>query len=99
MKDTFGEAVIGANVTEVGTSNGTITDIDGNFSLNVSSKGQLRVSFIGYQSQTLDIAGQKTLNITLKENWKYYVTEEKNKERKRFISVVTIFLLVMTMQF
>ena len=68
VKDTFGEAVIGANVTEVGTSNGTITDIDGNFSLNVSSKGQLRVSFIGYQSQTLDIAGQKTLNITLKED-------------------------------
>lgn len=68
VKDSFGEAVIGANVTEVGTSNGTITDIDGNFSLNVSSKGQLRVSFIGYQSQTLDIAGQKTLNITLKED-------------------------------
>ena len=68
VKDSFGEAVIGANVTEVGTSNGTITDIDGNFSLNVSSKGQLRVSFIGYQSQTLDIAGQKNLNITLKED-------------------------------
>lgn len=68
VKDALGEAVIGANVTEVGTSNGTITDIDGNFSLNVSLKGQLRISFIGYQTQIVDIAGQKSLNILLKED-------------------------------
>lgn len=59
VKDVLGEAVIGANVTEVGTTNGTITDINGDFSLNVSPKGKLRISFIGYQVQTVDVAGRK----------------------------------------
>lgn len=68
VKDVLGEAVIGANVTEVGTTNGTITDINGDFSLNVSPKGKLRISFIGYQVQTVDVAGRKSLEIVLKED-------------------------------
>lgn len=68
VKDVLGEAVIGANVTEVGTTNGTITDINGDFSLNISPKGKLRISFIGYQVQTVDVAGRKSLEIVLKED-------------------------------
>ena len=68
VKDVLGGAVIGANVTEVGTTNGTITDINGDFSLNVSPKGKLRISFIGYQVQTVDVAGRKSLEIVLKED-------------------------------
>ena len=68
VKDVLGEAVIGANVTEVGTTNGTITDINGDFSLNVSPKEKLRISFIGYQVQTVDVAGRKSLEIVLKED-------------------------------
>ena len=68
VKDVLGEAVIGANVTEVGTTNGTITDINGDFSLNVSPKGKLRISFIGYQVQTVDVAGRKSLEIATCSN-------------------------------
>lgn len=48
VKDQTGEAVIGATVMQKGTSNGTITDIDGNFSLSVPSNATLSVSYIGF---------------------------------------------------
>lgn len=66
--DPTGEPVIGASVLEVGTSNGTITDIDGNFTLNASSKGRLRISFIGYQQQEIAIDGKRQFSITMKED-------------------------------
>ena len=47
VKDTSGEAIIGASVLEKGTTNGTITDFDGNFALNVSKNVVLVVSFVG----------------------------------------------------
>lgn len=68
VKDINGEGIPGANVTEAGTTNGTITDIDGNFSLNAFPKGQLKISFIGYSTQVIEIAGLKTLSIILKED-------------------------------
>lgn len=68
--DNFGEPVIGANVMEKGTSNGTITDIDGNFSLNVSSNGVLVVSFIGYLTQEIPVGNTNSFNIQLKEDAK-----------------------------
>ncbi|MBP5477033.1 MAG: carboxypeptidase-like regulatory domain-containing protein [Paludibacteraceae bacterium] len=48
-----GEPIIGATVLEAGTSNGTITDFDGNFVLNVAEGASLQFSYIGFQTQTL----------------------------------------------
>lgn len=66
--DAAGEPVIGASVVEESTTNGTITDIDGNFSLKVSPKSMLTVSFIGYATQTVPVNGKTSLTITLKED-------------------------------
>lgn len=66
--DATGEPIIGANVMVKGTTNGTITDIDGNFSLS-NVKGTLVVSFIGYKSQEVVVKGTETsLKIVLKED-------------------------------
>ena len=66
--DAAGETVIGANVLEKGTTNGVITDIDGNFVLNVSSGATLEISYIGYVTQTIKITNQTSLHIVLKED-------------------------------
>lgn len=67
--DQNGEAVIGANVIQKGTTNGTITDIDGKFTLEVPAKAVLTVSFIGYQSQDVALKGNETqLTVTLKDD-------------------------------
>ena len=68
--DSNGEAVIGANVIVKGTTNGTVTDIDGNFSIEVDSKSVLNVSYIGYLSKELVVGNQKILNIVLLEDTK-----------------------------
>lgn len=61
--------VIGASIVEKGnTGNGTITDIDGNFSLNVSSNSTLIVSFVGYKAQEIPVAGKTFFTIDLKED-------------------------------
>lgn len=65
--DSNGIPVIGASVLVKGTSNGTITDIDGNFILQNAS-GTLQVSYIGYKTQEIVIKGQKNLEIVLKED-------------------------------
>lgn len=66
--DSNGEPVIGANVMVKGTNNGTITDIDGKFTLN-NANGVLVVSFIGYKTQEIQINGnEKNLNIVLRED-------------------------------
>ena len=70
VKDNFGEPVIGANVTEKGTTNGMITDLDGNFSLTVQKNATLVISHIGYVTQEIAIKGNTNLNITLKEDSK-----------------------------
>ncbi len=66
--DATGEPVIGASVVEGSTTNGTITDMDGNFSLKVSPKSTLTVSFIGYATQTVPVNGKTSLTITLRED-------------------------------
>jgi len=70
VKDGTGEAIIGASVMEVGASatNGTITDFDGNFSLNVSANSKLRISYIGYQTQEIAISGKTQFDVTLRED-------------------------------
>jgi len=60
--------VIGANVLEKGTTNGVITDIDGNFTLNVQPGATIVVSFIGYQPQEIVVGSQTNFNIQLKED-------------------------------
>lgn len=67
--DELNEPVPGANVVVVGTTNGTTTDIDGNFSLSVSeSDKQLEISFIGMQKEIIDITFGKPIHVILKEN-------------------------------
>ena len=68
VKDAAGEPVIGASVVVKGTTNGTITDFDGNFELSGVSKGAtLEISFVGYATQEMTFNGQ-TINVVLKEN-------------------------------
>lgn len=68
VKDTMGEPVIGASVVVKGTTNGTITDIDGNFSISGVKKGAtIEVSFVGYVTQNLTWNGQ-ALTVTLKDD-------------------------------
>ena len=63
VKDNLGESVIGANVTEKGTTNGMITDLDGNFSLTVQKNATLVISYIGYVTKRL--LSKETLISTL----------------------------------
>ena len=66
VKDTAGEPIIGANVVIKGTTNGTITDFDGNFQLNANKGDIIVISFIGYQPQEIQAAA--SMNIILKDD-------------------------------
>lgn len=66
--DVTGMPVIGANVVVKGTTNGTITDMDGKFSLEVDKNAILVVSYIGYANQEIKVGNQNTLSITMKED-------------------------------
>lgn len=68
VKDPTGEPIIGASVIETGTTNGMITDLDGNFTMKVPSNAKLTVSFVGYQSQTIDVAGRTSIQVILKDD-------------------------------
>lgn len=70
VADSDGLSIIGANILEVGTTNGTVTDIDGNFTLEVANNATIRVSYIGYLDQDIATANQTTFNITLLEDTK-----------------------------
>ena len=68
VEDTMGP-VIGASVVEKGTTNGTVTDLDGNFNLTVASNSTIVISFIGYSDQEYRISKDNTvLNVNLKED-------------------------------
>jgi len=60
--------VIGASVVEKGSSNGVITDFDGNFSLNVKPGATIVVSYVGYETQEIKVGNQSNFNVTLKED-------------------------------
>lgn len=70
VKDANGEPIIGATVVEKGTTNGTVTDFDGNYALELSESGTLAVSYIGYKSQEFAASQikQGALAVTLKED-------------------------------
>lgn len=66
--DANNEPIIGATIVEKGTSNGTITDFDGNFSLNVADEAQIEISYIGFKSQEIKAVYGRNLTISLKED-------------------------------
>ena len=63
-----GITVPGATVLEKGTSNGTVSDFDGNFTINVSSDATLVVSFMGFVSQEVNVNGRTSVSISLQED-------------------------------
>ena len=66
--DETGEAVIGATVMEKGTKNATVTDFDGNFTINMGDSKVLVISYIGMQTQEINVAGKSSVNVVLKED-------------------------------
>lgn len=68
VTDPTGEAVIGATVMEKGTSNGTVTDFDGNFKLKVNEGATLTISFIGYKTE--ELPAQQGMKVTMQDNAK-----------------------------
>lgn len=66
--DATGAPLPGATVRERATGNGTVTNIDGHFSLSVSSEASLEVSFVGYATKVVPVAGQQELKIVLVED-------------------------------
>ena len=67
VNDSYG-SVIGASIMEKGTSNGTVTDVDGNFSLNVNPGATIVVSYIGYKTQEIVVGNQSNFSILLEED-------------------------------
>lgn len=68
ITDEQGEAIIGANIIEKGTTNGTITDIDGNFTLSVDEGAILQITYIGYHPYDISTEGRTLLDIVLRED-------------------------------
>lgn len=66
--DAQGEPIIGANIIEKGTTNGVITDVNGEFMLKTSNKPTLRISYLGFISQEISVVNESFLNICLKED-------------------------------
>ena len=67
--DVQGEPIIGASVVVKGTSNGTVTDFDGKFTVaNAPAKGNLVISYVGYRTQTIALGGKSDIKITLEED-------------------------------
>ncbi len=68
VTDIAGEPIIGANILVQGTSSGTITDYDGNFTLQAPADGVLEISYIGYRPQSIAVNNQTTIYITMEED-------------------------------
>ena len=65
--DSTGEPLIGATIMVEGTKEGAVTDIDGNFTINTTSKAKLVISYVGYTTQTVLVGDKTTIDVTLKE--------------------------------
>ncbi|MGL4853282.1 MAG: SusC/RagA family TonB-linked outer membrane protein [Phocaeicola sp.] len=66
--DANGEPIIGATIKEKGASNGTVTDLEGSFRLDISTNAVLEISYIGYQTQEWKVENGKPITVTLKED-------------------------------
>ena len=65
--DSAGEPLIGATIMVEGTKEGAVTDIDGNFTINTTSKAKLVISYVGYTTQTILVGDKTNIDVTLKE--------------------------------
>ncbi|MCD8260273.1 MAG: TonB-dependent receptor, partial [Bacteroides sp.] len=70
VTDTAGETVIGASVLEKGTTNGVITDLDGNFTLKVSGNAPIVISYVGMVTQEINVRGKTHINVVLQDDAK-----------------------------
>src|SRR5574344_2224946 len=68
VSDEAGEPIIGASVKVVGTKTGAVTDFNGKFSVQAASNATLSVSYIGYTTETVKVAGRSNVNVRLKED-------------------------------
>ncbi|WP_240056027.1 SusC/RagA family TonB-linked outer membrane protein [Bacteroides cellulosilyticus] len=68
VKDSQGEPIIGASVVEKGTSNGVVTNLDGQFTLKASGKYPIEISYMGYVKQVINLKGRTSLNIVMQED-------------------------------
>ena len=68
IKDASGETIIGASILELGTTNGTVTDYDGNFEIKVTANAKLQVSYLGYQTQDVIASTKAPMVIILQED-------------------------------
>ena len=68
VNDELGEPIIGASVKVQGTNDGTITDINGSFAVKAASDATLNISYVGYLSQSVKVAGKSEINVVLKED-------------------------------
>ena len=59
------EPLVGATVIELGTDNGTVTDLDGSYSITVADDASIQYSYTGYQTQVIPVAEQTTINLTM----------------------------------
>ena len=95
VKDSRGEPIIGATVMELGTTNGAITDIDGRFTLKVNEGAKLKITYIGYQPQTLAAASKMTItlaedNTNLSEVVVTGYTTQRKADLTGAVSVVSV---------
>ena len=82
VKDAMGEPIIGASILVKGTTTGVITDFDGNFVLeNVDENAVLEISYIGFTTQTVSVAGKTVFNIVMQE-------ETQTIDEKNVLSVI-----------
>lgn len=70
VKDGSGRTLIGVNVIELGTTTGTITDIDGNYMIKVPAQSKLQFSYLGYETKIVEVGGKTNINVVLGEDTK-----------------------------
>ena len=68
VKDSSGEGVIGASVLEKGTRNGGVTDFDGNFTIKLTGKNPIVISYLGMKTKTVDPKGKTSISVVLEED-------------------------------
>ncbi|SHN32621.1 TonB-linked outer membrane protein, SusC/RagA family [Cyclobacterium lianum] len=68
VTDENGDPLPGASITVMGTTSGTVTDIDGNYTINVPEESSLVFSYIGYESKTVKVGAQTTINVSLSQD-------------------------------
>ena len=66
VTDSSGEPIVGASVVVVGTKGGTVTDIDGKYSLQASPQATLRVSYLGFKNEEVKVGSRRVINVQMK---------------------------------